>query len=102
MAATLTETDRIQLGQSKVLVFGTVALDSSYPTGGEAIDPTGTGDYDVMLIEPMGGVTLEWDKANVKVKAYWGNAGTASLLPEVTATTDLSAVVAQFMAIATT
>lgn len=101
MAATLTETDRIPIGSSKVLCLGTVTLDNSYPTGGEAIDAAGDLGYDVMIFESST-VVLQWDKANQKVVAFWGNAGTASLLPEVTATTDLSTVVAQYVAIAST
>lgn len=101
MAATLTVREQIPIGSSKVLELGTVTLDNSYPTGGEAIDATGDLGYDTMIFE-SGTVVLNWDKANQKVIAYWGNAGTASVLPEVTATTDLSAVTAQFMAIRST
>jgi hypothetical protein len=101
MAATLTEVERIPLTGSKVLCLGTVQFDNSYPTGGEAIDATGDLGYDIMVFEG-GTVTASWDKANQKVLAYWGNAGTASLHPEVTATTDLSAVTLQFLAIRST
>jgi hypothetical protein len=98
MAATLTEEGRISLGGSRALAWGTVLMDNSYPTGGEAIDATGDLGYDAMVFESST-VVLQWDKANQKVVAYWGNAGSASVLPEVTATTDLSAVSAQFIAI---
>jgi hypothetical protein len=99
MAATLTEQARISIGESRALCFGTVAFDSSYPTGGEAIDAAGDFGYDVMMFE-SGAIVAQWDKANQKVLAYWGNAGTASVLPEVTATTDLSAQTLQYIAIA--
>lgn len=99
MAATLTETYRIPIGQSAALCFGTVTMDNSYASGGEAIDATGDLGYDTMVFESST-VVLQWDKANQKVVAYWGNAGTASVLPEVTATTDLSTVVAQYIALA--
>jgi hypothetical protein len=99
MAATLAEQGRISIGEGRALCFGTVTLDSSYPTGGEAIDATGDAGYDVVLFESST-VVLQWDKANQKVVAFWGNAGSASVLPEVTATTDLSTVVAQYIAIA--
>jgi hypothetical protein len=101
MAATLVETSRIPIGQGQALCTGTVTMDSSYATGGEAIDAAGDLGYDTVIFEPST-VVLNWDKANQKVVAYWGNAGTASVLPEVTSTTDLSAVAAQFIAIATT
>jgi hypothetical protein len=101
MAATLTVIESVPLGASRVLDIGTVAFDNSYPTGGEPIDATGDLGYDVMFFEG-GPVTASWDKANQKVLAYWGNAGTASLHPEVTATTDLSAVTLQFLAIRST
>jgi hypothetical protein len=101
MAATLTVTESVPLGTSKVLDYGVVTLDNSYPTGGEAIDATGDLGYDTMIFESST-VVLQWDKANQKVVAFWGNAGTASVLPEVTATTYLSTVAAQFIAIRST
>ena len=36
-------------------------------------------------------VVVSYDFTNVKLLAIWGNAGTASAMPEVTDTTDLSA-----------
>lgn len=99
MAATLNEEGRAPIGQSRALVWGTVTMDSSYPTGGEAIDATGDLGYEKLVFEG-GTVVLQWDKANQKVVALWGNAGSASVLPEVTATTDLSAIVADYIGIA--
>lgn len=99
MAATLVEQARISIGESRALCFGTVTMDSSYPTGGEAIDAAGDLGYEKMIFEG-GTVVLQWDKANQKVVALWGNAGSASVLPEVTNTTDLSAIVADYIAIA--
>ena len=101
MAATLKEEWRIPIGQGRALCGGTVTLDDNYPANGEAIDATGDTGYDKVIFEG-GPVVLKWDKANQKVVAYWGNAGTASLLPEVTATTDLAAVVADYIAVAIT
>lgn len=99
MAAALKEEYRIPIGQSRALCFGTVTLDSSYATSGEAIDATGDVGYEKVFFEG-GSVALQWDKVNQKVLAFWGNAGTASLEPEVTSTTDLSAIVADYVAIA--
>lgn len=92
MAATLVEERRIDLAESMCLCFGTVTLDNSYPTGGEAIDAAGDLGYVKMFFE---GSTraLQWDKANQKILAY---AGTS----EVTAATDLSSVSADYVALA--
>jgi hypothetical protein len=99
MAATLTEEYRIPIGQSHALCFGTVTMDSSYATSGEAIDAIGDTGYEKVFFE-QGTVVLSWDKVNQKVFATWGNAGSASVLPEVTSTTDLSAVVQDYIALA--
>jgi hypothetical protein len=79
----------------------TVTFDSSYPTGGEALTAATLGVSGRTLIEviPHGvfrntdatlGIVVSYDYTNSKLVAYWGNAGTASGLPEVTDTTDLS------------
>jgi hypothetical protein len=41
MAAVFTETSRIDLGSGNLLITGTLAMDSSYPTNGEALDLSG-------------------------------------------------------------
>ena len=97
--ATFTEESRTPIGGNKALCTGTLGFDSSYPTGGEAIDAAGDLGYDVVIFEP-GVIVANWDKANQKVVAYWGNAGTASVLPEVTDTTSLATVTLQYLAIA--
>jgi hypothetical protein len=94
MAATL-----IEEGREGIFAWGTVTLDSNYPDGGEAIDAIGDLGYKKVFFEAGTGIVAQWDKANQKVVAYWGNAGTASLLPAVTATTDLSAQVLDYLAI---
>ena len=35
-------------------------------------------------------VIFAWNPTTLKVQAFWGNAGTAGVLPEVDASTDLS------------
>lgn len=77
----------------------TITFDSSYPTGGEPLTAGDLGLKAVFEVRAHGpfrntgatlGVTVSYDHANSKLVAYWGNAGTASGLPEVTNTTDLS------------
>lgn len=75
-----------------------VDWDSSYPTGGE---PLTSADLDfadhssdlIMWPTQKGGLVAEWDGANAKLKAYWNGDATPALLPEVTNTTNLSAIV---------
>lgn len=100
MAVTLTETTRLDIGQSIVLCLGTLTYDSSYVTAGEPVDATGDVGYSKVFFEG-GPVSANWDSANQKVITYWGNAGTASLMPEVTSTTDLSAITLDYVAFAT-
>ncbi len=92
MAATLNEERRIDLAESMVLCFGTVALDNSYPTGGEPIDAPGDFGYVKMFFEGST-YSLAWDKANQKIIARNGTSEAANA-------TDLSAVVADYVALA--
>lgn len=91
MAITLTENKVIPIGQSEAIVFGTIAFDSSYPTGGEAVDAPGDSGYHHLQVGPAGGYVGYWDKANQKLIAYQQSAAT-SALTQVPNTTDLSAV----------
>lgn len=104
MAATLFIEGSIPGPSGAHLYYGKITMDNSYPTGGEAIDAPGDKGFSKMWLTPAGavasnGVVGLWDAVNQKVIAVWGNAGTASQLPEVTATTDLSATVFDFLAI---
>jgi hypothetical protein len=96
MAATLTEQKVISIGQSEALVFGTISFtgDTSYPTGGEAIDAPGDKGYHHLLVTSSGGYIGQWDATNQKIKAYYGDNNNASDGPliEVPDTTDLNAV----------
>lgn len=85
-------------GNKKVRVR-TVTFDSSYATGGEALTASDFGLRVLTEVRPHGAfrttdatsaVTVSYDHTNAKLVAYWGNAGSASVLPEVTSTTDLS------------
>ena len=74
---------------------GTIAFDSSYPTGGEALDllgATGLTRIDRVQINPRFGYVFTWDYVNSKMLAYQQSAATGALT-EVTNTADLSAVV---------
>lgn len=74
----------------------TIAFDSSYPTGGEAITAADLG-FSVfptdVRIEPAAGFVFEMDYANKKILAYWVDTTVdGAALAQVPDTTDLSAV----------
>jgi hypothetical protein len=86
-------------GNKKVRVR-TITFDSSYPTAGEALSASDLGLKAVQQFIPHGsfrnadgtlGIVVSYDYTNAKLIAHWGNAGTASGMPEVSSTTDLSA-----------
>ena len=97
MAATLTVNERVQIAGNKTLVFGDVALDNSYPTGGEAIDSSTDENFQYLLSAGGGttatglGLIFRWDATNQKLVVFWNGDATPAALPEVTNTTDLSA-----------
>jgi hypothetical protein len=77
-----------------------VTFDSSYATAGEAITAANVGlktIWNVIVTGPFynadytSAVDVRWNRTTGKLVAYWGNAGTASVSPEVSSTTDLSA-----------
>lgn len=75
----------------------TVAFDSSYPTGGEAIDAAGNRQFSsVWAVGGTGGYSFSWDRANQKLLAYYSDNNNAadSAQIEVPNTTDLSALTA--------
>lgn len=78
--------------------FGTIALDDSYPTGGEAITPADLGLAQVfaLIAFPTAGYVPEWDGTNKKLKMYWADYDAAAdgALVEVANTTNLSALAA--------
>lgn len=109
MAATLTKTGGPSaIGAGFKMATYTVALDSSYPTGGEAIDLTGEFTYVLAVIcggndtaadngytfralHP--GATTAVTSSNVLIQAHWdGDPAADTTNPEVANTTDLSAV----------
>lgn len=99
MAAVATILEDIPLGGTRHLYRGTIAMDSSYPTGGEALDPSANTRFDFLLAKGGGaaasglGYQFEWDAANQKLVATYGDNNNASDGPliEVPNATDLSA-----------
>lgn len=88
--------------------YRTITFDASYPTGGEPLTASDLGLKQIVAIVPMGafrntdatlGIEVSYDHTNSKLVAYWGNAGVASGMPEVTSTTDLSTYSGRIMAI---
>lgn len=81
-----------------------VTFDSSYPTGGEALTAATLGFDDEaseLTVIPIkfGPIVPQYNGVGKLLLAYWGNAGTASVLPEVTDTTDLSAQTVELLVI---
>jgi hypothetical protein len=96
MAATATTSKSVKLASGFVLYTGTIALDSSYPTGGEAIDLGLNERVDFLVTSPSGGYVGLWDATNQKLLMYYGDNNNASdgALIQVPDTTDLSALTA--------
>lgn len=105
MAAVATVTETHEVGDTLKQYFGTIALDSSYPTGGEAIDVSGNEQIDFLIARGGGttatgaGYVYEWDAPNQKLLAFRtkdpGNAGGADIvLQQVANAVDLSALTA--------
>ncbi len=89
MALTFTINDQTVWG-NKHVIMATIALDSSYPTGGEAVTAAnfGLNTIERFLIQTVtdGTRLYSFDAANSKIQAW------TALATEVTNTTDLSAV----------
>lgn len=108
MALTLTKIAAFTSGNKRHRVYD-VTFDSSYPTGGESLTAS---DVNLRKIEQLivhgpatatrggtTGVLATYDYTNAKLQAFWGNAGTASVLPEVTDTTDIATQICRITAI---
>ena len=108
MALTLTKIAAFTSGNKRHRVYD-VTFDSSYPTGGESLTAS---DVNLRKIEQLivhgpatatrggtTGVLPTYDYTNSKLQAFWGNAGTASVLPEVTDTTDIATQICRSTAI---
>ena len=108
MALTLTKISAYTSGNKRHRVYD-VTFDSSYPTGGESLT---AADVNLRKIEQPSvpgpatatrggttGVLATYDYTNSKLQAFWGNAGTASVLPEVTDTTNVATQICRITAI---
>ena len=109
-AFTITVTGRDVVG-SRYVTWGTLAFDSSYATGGEAIPAASLGfididwidftiikedaDKDTLAVEVT---TVGWDPVNETVWCLGLNSAIANTLNYVPATTDLSAFIVRFRA----
>lgn len=87
-----------RMGKQKI-VKGTLAFDSSYPTNGEplAASALALAAIESMHVHPGFGYVFQAVRSSATaylIKVYWQNEVAASVLVEVTNTTDLSALTA--------
>jgi len=80
------------------MISGTIAFDSSYDSGGEALDlsyffPT---KVFIVIIPSVAGYVFQYDYTNKKVLVFWHdyNGGADAPLIEVTAATNLATALA--------
>ncbi len=104
MAVTITVQHSCELPNGARQIDGTVTFDSSYPAGGEVFDISAylSGSPNVRC-SGDDGYEIQHDRGTAaagKLLAYEAGADTAPL-DEVTATTDLSAVICYFQAVGT-
>lgn len=97
MAAVVTTLFKDEVEQRRMHVV-TIALDSSYPTGGEALTAAQVGltRIDHAILGTEDGFVFRWDQANSKIMAYYADydAVADGALIEVPDTTDISSVTA--------
>jgi hypothetical protein len=101
MAVVATEEKRIPLGLTESLSIGTIALDNSYPTGGEVIAIDKMEKIDRLFVQG-GGYIFEFVPSSQKLKVLIGDNNNAADAPAVESANaaDLSAVTAaQYIAI---
>ena len=92
-----------RVGHDHAMVTGKITFDSSYPTGGEALDLSKhmPNEIEFISFESDDGYIFQYDRTNKKILAYYFdyNAGADGAAIEVANTTDLSAVVIRFFAV---
>lgn len=97
----LTVTDPLDVGGISIgshrMTVRTIAFDSSYATGGEALTYRDLGFSqrpDVVIVESKSGYVFEYDSTNEKLLARWGDNDNAADGPlvEVPAATNLAAI----------
>ena len=93
MALTVEQLGRTNVTGNRLTVALKITFDSSYPTGGEALDlTTYVSNVESVGIEVSGGYVFQYDRTNKKVLAYEAGADGAAL-DEVANTTNLSSTV---------
>lgn len=92
MAVTPTVSTRMSGSNGEVINLVSIAMDSSYASGGEAITANACGlgriDYLIPLVS-TGGYIPSWDQANLKLKMF-GTATLASISKSFTARADFT------------
>ena len=93
MALTVEQLGRTNVTGNRLTVALKITFDSSYPTGGEALDLTAyVSNIETVGIEVSGGYVFQYDRSNKKVLAYEAGADGAAL-DEVASATNLSSTV---------
>tara|TARA_R100000988_G_C3948660_1_gene139923 strand:- start:62 stop:373 length:312 start_codon:yes stop_codon:yes gene_type:complete len=93
MALTVEQLGRTNVTGNRLTVALKITFDSSYPTGGEALDLTAyVSNIETVGIEVSGGYVFQYDRSNKKVLAYEAGADSAAL-DEVANATNLSSTV---------
>lgn len=93
MALTVEQLGRTNVTGNRLTVALKITFDSSYPTGGEALDlTTYVSNIETVGIEVSGGYVFQYDRSNKKVLAYEAGADAAAL-DEVANATNLSSTV---------
>lgn len=100
MAATINVDYTIDLGGGWEQIIGTFALDASYPTGGESLDPSNVARVERLMAQGGGtaatglGYQFNWNAADQKIVVLYADNNNASDGPliQVPDTTDLSAI----------
>tara|TARA_Y100001937_G_C7135996_1_gene340022 strand:+ start:4817 stop:5128 length:312 start_codon:yes stop_codon:yes gene_type:complete len=93
MALTVEKLGRTNVTGNRLTVALKITFDSSYPTGGEALDLTAhVANIETVNVEVSGGFVFAYDRTNKKLKAFEAGAD-GDALDEVDNATDLGTVV---------
>lgn len=95
--------DKLPLGGSRYLWLGSITLDNSYPTNGEAIAASDFGADKILFVQLSGAAnivtkSLEWDRTNSKIKVFVEDA-ISGIAAEAANASDQSLVVIDAMVI---
>lgn len=70
MAAVLTLEHDLDIGETQHLIWGTIAMDSSYPTGGEAVAHASIHKIVKLFVQSEGGYSFKFDPSGQLLLAY--------------------------------